>query len=280
MKNKRYTNLRETGITLIALVVTIIVLLILAGVTISIALDNGGLIERAKYSKEAKIVGEEKEEIQLAYGSAKVGKLGDAISSQDLQDELDLMVGQNKIKVTPKDNGILNVYFVETRHNYTVQDGIISKTEDEEDPPEEGVSLAVNLPYTQTYATTDNSRDSDYFNYCIQPIDNAPTIIGSTGGRYLFSIKGIKGNKLGDLNITIPDMKSNNTYSYKVYSYETNPMKGFVYETREYTVKIYTVKNNESGKAEIGATTIMIGNEKYPRLEFDVAYQGAAVPSP
>lgn len=39
---------KETGITLIALVITIIVLLILAGVTISIALDNGGLISRAR----------------------------------------------------------------------------------------------------------------------------------------------------------------------------------------------------------------------------------------
>lgn len=48
--------LKETGITLIALVVTIIVLLILAGVTLSIAIDNGGLIGRAK---EAKIIKEE-----------------------------------------------------------------------------------------------------------------------------------------------------------------------------------------------------------------------------
>ena len=41
----------EIGITLVALVVTIIVLLILAGVTISIAIDNGGLISKAKEAK-------------------------------------------------------------------------------------------------------------------------------------------------------------------------------------------------------------------------------------
>ena len=45
-------NKKETGITLIALVVTIIVLLILAGVTLSIAIDNGGLIGRARNAKE------------------------------------------------------------------------------------------------------------------------------------------------------------------------------------------------------------------------------------
>ena len=46
MINKRVI-LQEKGITLIALVVTIIVLLILASVTISLALNNNGLIERA-----------------------------------------------------------------------------------------------------------------------------------------------------------------------------------------------------------------------------------------
>lgn len=38
----------EKGITLVALVVTIIVLLILAGVTITLALSQNGIIERAK----------------------------------------------------------------------------------------------------------------------------------------------------------------------------------------------------------------------------------------
>ena len=38
----------ERGITLVALVVTIIVLLILAGVTITLALSNNGVITRAQ----------------------------------------------------------------------------------------------------------------------------------------------------------------------------------------------------------------------------------------
>lgn len=60
---KVYTNniirSKETGITLIALVVTIIVLLILAGVTLSIAIDNGGLIGRARSAKETYKQGEQ-----------------------------------------------------------------------------------------------------------------------------------------------------------------------------------------------------------------------------
>ena len=43
---------RETGITLIALVISIIVLLILAGVTIAALSGDNGILTRAKESKE------------------------------------------------------------------------------------------------------------------------------------------------------------------------------------------------------------------------------------
>lgn len=42
---------KEKGITLVALVVTIVVLLILAGVSISLVLSNNGVINKAKESK-------------------------------------------------------------------------------------------------------------------------------------------------------------------------------------------------------------------------------------
>lgn len=66
MKVKRVTSNR--GITLIALVVTIIVLLVLAGVTISLVMRNGGLIDRAKGSGEKSRIGQERENINLALG--------------------------------------------------------------------------------------------------------------------------------------------------------------------------------------------------------------------
>ncbi len=47
-KEKTKRNLKEKGITLVALVVTVIILLILAGVTINIALSENGLFHRAK----------------------------------------------------------------------------------------------------------------------------------------------------------------------------------------------------------------------------------------
>lgn len=60
-------NLKDNkkGITLIALVVTIIVLIILAGVSINVILTDGGIIAKAKEAKEKSKVGELKERLQL-----------------------------------------------------------------------------------------------------------------------------------------------------------------------------------------------------------------------
>ena len=67
MKNKR-------GITLVALVITIIVLLILAGVSISMISGNDGIIQRAADAKDKTKVGDDIEKIQLAYSNYKIEK--------------------------------------------------------------------------------------------------------------------------------------------------------------------------------------------------------------
>ena len=60
MKNKQ-----ERGITLIALVVTIVVLLILAGVSISLVLNNNGVISKAKDAKNQYAEAQTNDERQL-----------------------------------------------------------------------------------------------------------------------------------------------------------------------------------------------------------------------
>lgn len=61
--NNKKLNLKEKGITLVALVVTIILLLILAGVTIASLTGNQGVIEKAKDS--TKVYGKSKIEEQV-----------------------------------------------------------------------------------------------------------------------------------------------------------------------------------------------------------------------
>ncbi len=81
LKNKKKQNLKEKGITLIALVVTIIILLILAGVTLNMAMSGDGLFSKArnaadKYKKaqedEAKLISEIGKEMNSEYVGAYV----------------------------------------------------------------------------------------------------------------------------------------------------------------------------------------------------------------
>ena len=57
---------KEKGITLIALVITIIILIILATVTLNVVLEEGGLIQKAQQAKEMTINSVKYEEDNLA----------------------------------------------------------------------------------------------------------------------------------------------------------------------------------------------------------------------
>ena len=61
----------KNGITLIALIVTIVVLLILAGVSISMLTGDNGIISKAKEAKKENNIGSVKEEINIAFSSIK-----------------------------------------------------------------------------------------------------------------------------------------------------------------------------------------------------------------
>ena len=63
--NKDLKNKQERGITLIALVVTIVVLLILAGVSISLVLNNNGVIGKAKDARDQYAEAQTNDEKQL-----------------------------------------------------------------------------------------------------------------------------------------------------------------------------------------------------------------------
>ncbi len=83
---------RKNGITLIALVVTIIVLLILAGITISLVFGSNGVIQKAQDSKEQTEIGEMREKLEMAKvpvyadgnGLYKVQDYWDRIESEGL----------------------------------------------------------------------------------------------------------------------------------------------------------------------------------------------------
>ena len=71
----------QKGITLIALVITIIVLLILAGVSIAMLTGDNGILTQTNKAKYTQIEGQVKEEINLAIQAAKMFAEQKAVSS-------------------------------------------------------------------------------------------------------------------------------------------------------------------------------------------------------
>ena len=81
--------MKEKGITLIALVITIIILLILASVTIATLTGDNGLITKAMEAREKTEIGAIEEQLRLAQMSAKLKKQGGDITIEDLIEELE-----------------------------------------------------------------------------------------------------------------------------------------------------------------------------------------------
>ena len=84
--------MKNKGITLIALIITIIVMLILVAVTINMAVD-GGLFDYAGDAATKTNIEKEKEQILLAYSSTKMATLYDEVTADVLQEELNKTFG-------------------------------------------------------------------------------------------------------------------------------------------------------------------------------------------
>ena len=80
----------RTGITLIALVITIVVLLILAGISISTLTGNNGILTKSINAKEKTLDAEDKEKIQIAINEAQISNNGyQKLTEENLQKEID-----------------------------------------------------------------------------------------------------------------------------------------------------------------------------------------------
>ena len=109
---------QNNGITLVALVITIIVLLILAMVTINI-LINEGIIGHANNAVRGYEVAEEKELIGLAYQNYKMDQLRDS----NAQLTVDGANGGNPIA---KEEGMWTIIFDKSRNKYELtEDGTV-----------------------------------------------------------------------------------------------------------------------------------------------------------
>ncbi len=117
---------KQKGITLIALVITIIVLLILAGISISTLTGNNGLLTKTSDAKTQTIIGEEIEQITLSY-NACISKGTGKVLSDDLQKELDILVEEDEAIVIENVDSSFNVLFKNTNNSYKLFNGLVEK---------------------------------------------------------------------------------------------------------------------------------------------------------
>ena len=114
---------RNKGITLIALVFTIIVLLILAGVSISMLTGQNGILKRATEAKNTTEVASEKEGIQMAVTTSQMASDNyTSIKKDGLQSELNSYFGKEKTTLEDNKDGSYTVTMNNSKRKYTIED--------------------------------------------------------------------------------------------------------------------------------------------------------------
>ena len=103
MYKQKKKDIKNNGITLIALVVTMVIITILAAVVITISTTDNGLVQKANQSKETQAISQEKATIMAAYSGVIVAKKG-KFDKAEFREELE----KQKVELDTKepDKGI------------------------------------------------------------------------------------------------------------------------------------------------------------------------------
>ena len=123
VKNKNY------GITLISLVVTIMILLILAGISIGMLSGDNSIIKHAGNAKTQTNIAEEKEILEqatvIAMGKSKYGN----VEKSYLDEELNKKLGSENYTSKSKKKGIIVTYTISDRSYIIDTDGNVTEYE-------------------------------------------------------------------------------------------------------------------------------------------------------
>lgn len=176
MKTKN-RNKHEKGITLIALVVTIVVLLILAAVTIVMTFGENGIIQKSKNAKNSTIKATADDEVELAVSNLKMEKVVRDMTAEErrkyLEDDLKKIDKDSTVTINESKLDIIYRGF-----SYSVDDDLKIGKDDENTPfdPVEWDKTAV--PESAFIWESDDPNDEGY-NTIIgykSTIDNYPIL--------------------------------------------------------------------------------------------------------
>ena len=174
MKQKEIKKLNK-GITLIALVITIIVLLILAGVSIAMLTGENGILSQAQKAGEQTDIGQEKEAIALAYNGAKAENNGGDVDVDDLNRNF----GYNDTDATAEGSKPITVTFKESGRQYTIdENGVISG------PTEANIIASIRIEGEKSEGTP--PMPSSDFSYVTGTVDDGYVIQDGEGNQYVW----------------------------------------------------------------------------------------------
>ena len=210
--------MKEKGITLIALIVTIIVLIILAGITIATLTREDGIINNAKNAKEETEIANEKEIVDRATINAMGNNKRGNIVKDELQDELDRItkVGNTEVEDSGEE---FEVVFVNTNRYYIVDiDGDII---------EEGKIVIDKSPgdITKDENGNDIEEGQPYEIWCIEDLVAFSNMVNGSG-IIIENGKAIEVNTSTNFSNKTVELKTNLNFKSK-YSYANSERTDF-----------------------------------------------------
>ena len=232
------------GITLIALVITIIVLLILAGVTIATLTGENGILTRASEARTTTVVADEKEAINMAWQAVTIGKRANGdntnIEASALENQLHTD-GRTTAEVIG--TGTLTVTYSDTGHSYAIS--------------QEGNIVSEDLEETPQIADTNpgefNGTGTEDDPYLIESIEDLVALSTNTNSGESYTGKYFQITQTLDFNSTKSYVNAEEKY---VYSSESG---GYVKDANGEAIK--TLCTSGEGFIPIGICTENYGFE-------------------
>ena len=118
-KELKKLKFKDRGITLVSLVITIIVLLILAGVGLNALFGNSGIIKNAEKAKQETEIANEKELIGLANTSVLSQSKTGEITVEEMQKAMNVQLGEKTATAINNGNNIA-IKFEESGRYYNI----------------------------------------------------------------------------------------------------------------------------------------------------------------
>ena len=149
---------KEKAITLVALIITIIILLILATVSISLVINNG-ILDKAKTAVDKYSDGEIEEQIKLAYQEYEMEQFtGTELSAKDfIKNKLNNIYGEGTVTdITQRGNSFIVVFLNGKIYTYNSSKGILADITNKTN-----ISKSVNENFVGCYADIDADGEVD-----------------------------------------------------------------------------------------------------------------------